>query len=279
MQRSEAGRRDDNGPDGSFGYRLWDPETHQVVRSSDVVFNESVMHKSADRPIELRRVTFSDVTTPLDGPAQHTRSASRSVDPLDEAVSTDHPSSSATTGLTRSDETSSQVRSTIAPEPASPVVPRRSEQMSQPPERYSPGLFFTDAGEPMTYREAMEATNAASWPLAMESEMDSIRANGTWDLVKLLRNRTALPCKWVYRLKQVPPLRVEVLWPTSAFRKTLPGRTRRPSPTTTRTLAARLLFTPNRVVTRRGARVNSGDVIQVGCIAAVISCGHHLHFG
>jgi hypothetical protein len=25
------------GPDGSFGYRLWDPETHQVVRSSDVV--------------------------------------------------------------------------------------------------------------------------------------------------------------------------------------------------------------------------------------------------
>jgi hypothetical protein len=37
----------------------------------------------------------------------------------------------------------------------------------------------------------------------MESEMDSIRANGTWDLEKLPRNRKALPCKWVYRLKQV----------------------------------------------------------------------------
>jgi ATP-binding cassette subfamily B (MDR/TAP) protein 1 len=38
----------------------------------------------------------------------------------------------------------------------------------------------------------------------MESEMDSIRANGTWDLVKLPQNRKALPCQWVCRLKQVP---------------------------------------------------------------------------
>jgi ATP-binding cassette subfamily B (MDR/TAP) protein 1 len=37
----------------------------------------------------------------------------------------------------------------------------------------------------------------------MESEMNSIRANGTWDLVKLPENRKALPCKWVFRLKQM----------------------------------------------------------------------------
>jgi hypothetical protein len=140
------------------------PETHQVVRSWGVVFNESVMHKSADCPIELRRVTFSDVTTPLDGPAQHTRSASRSADSLntDRAVSNDHPSNSATICPTGSDEPSSQVRSTIVPEPASPAVPRGSERLSQPSERYYPSLFFTDAGQPMTYREAMKATNAAS---------------------------------------------------------------------------------------------------------------------
>jgi ATP-binding cassette subfamily B (MDR/TAP) protein 1 len=49
----------------------------------------------------------------------------------------------------------------------------------------------------------MEATDAASWQLVMESEMNSIQENETWDLVKLPRNRKALPCKWVYRLKQV----------------------------------------------------------------------------
>jgi ATP-binding cassette subfamily B (MDR/TAP) protein 1 len=50
----------------------------------------------------------------------------------------------------------------------------------------------------------MKAIDAASWRLAIESKMNSIRANGTWHLVKLPRNRKALPCKWVYRLKQVP---------------------------------------------------------------------------
>jgi ATP-binding cassette subfamily B (MDR/TAP) protein 1 len=49
----------------------------------------------------------------------------------------------------------------------------------------------------------MNATDAASWRLAMESEMNSIRTNKTWDLVEHPRNRKALPCKWVYRLKRV----------------------------------------------------------------------------
>ena len=62
------------GPDGSFGYRLWDPETRQVIHSADVVFNESGMHKAAERPIELRRVKFSDATL-TDGSAMNTRAA------------------------------------------------------------------------------------------------------------------------------------------------------------------------------------------------------------
>jgi hypothetical protein len=37
----------------------------------------------------------------------------------------------------------------------------------------------------------------------MESEMNSIRANGSWDLVELPRNRKVLLCKWVFQLKQV----------------------------------------------------------------------------
>jgi hypothetical protein len=158
------------------------------------------MHKAANRPIELRRVTFADVPTPSDGPTQHTRSASRLANPLstEGAVLDENSSSRATISPTGSDEPISNVRSTIALEPASPIVPHRSEQLSQPPKRYSPGLFFTDAGEPTTYREAMEATDATSWQLAMESKMNSIRANKTWDLVDLPQNWKALPCKWVY---------------------------------------------------------------------------------
>jgi hypothetical protein len=39
------------------------------------------MHKETKHLIELRRVTFVAMPTSLDGPAQHTRSASRSTNP------------------------------------------------------------------------------------------------------------------------------------------------------------------------------------------------------
>jgi hypothetical protein len=122
------------------------------------------MHNAAHRPIKLRRVMFAVVPTPLDGPTQHTRSALQSANPLsmERVVPAKNSSSCATISPIGSDEPSSDVRSTMALQPASPVIARRSERLLQPPERYSPGLFFTNSGEPMTYREAMEATPVAS---------------------------------------------------------------------------------------------------------------------
>ena len=53
-------------PDDNFGCWLWDLETRQVVQSSDVIVNESIMHKLAKFPIKLGRVTFSDMLTHVD---------------------------------------------------------------------------------------------------------------------------------------------------------------------------------------------------------------------
>ena len=86
-------------------------------------------------------------------------------------------------------------------ESASPVLPRRSEKLTQPPERYSPRLFFTDSGEPTTYNEAIQALDATDVQLAKEFEMISIRENHTSDLVELSENRRALPCQSVFQLK------------------------------------------------------------------------------
>ena len=51
-----------------------------------------------------------------------------------------------------------------------------------------------EASELMSYKEA--------WHLMMESEANFIQHNKTCDLVELLKNQPALPCKWVYRLKE-----------------------------------------------------------------------------
>ncbi|MCO5613555.1 hypothetical protein L7F22_067832 [Adiantum nelumboides] len=39
------------------------------------------------------------------------------------------------------------------------------------------------------------------WERAMQSKIDSLHNNVTWDLVPLPIDNTFLPCKWVYKLK------------------------------------------------------------------------------
>ena len=69
-------------------------------------------------------------------------------------------SSSPTSNLALTTVEIAAAESPPAPEPTSTVLPRRSERLTQLPERYSPGLFFTNSGEPTTYKEAITATDA-----------------------------------------------------------------------------------------------------------------------
>ena len=42
--------------DEEFGYRLWDPVKHKIIRSRDVIFNESEMFKRNVGEVEFRKV-------------------------------------------------------------------------------------------------------------------------------------------------------------------------------------------------------------------------------
>ena len=50
------------GLDCQFGYRLWDPESRSIIRCSDVVFNETKMHKQPMKEVKFQKVTFFDVS-------------------------------------------------------------------------------------------------------------------------------------------------------------------------------------------------------------------------
>ena len=78
------------------------------------MFNESAMHKTAERPIEVRRVIFSEVPTLYDDQTHNTRSVSRVTD-ISRTESTDsaQPNGSASNHLTST------------PGATSPVIPRR----------------------------------------------------------------------------------------------------------------------------------------------------------
>ena len=84
----------------------------------------------------------------------------------------------------------------------------RSVRHHNDPEEHNeyPGpnyVSYTDAVELGTYKEACNAPDADTWHTTMKSNMDSIYANDTWELVPLPANKKALPCKWVFRYKYV----------------------------------------------------------------------------
>ena len=45
---------------GEMGYKLWDPETRNIICSNDMFFDEERMHKKTVKEIEIRRVVFQE---------------------------------------------------------------------------------------------------------------------------------------------------------------------------------------------------------------------------
>ena len=121
-----------------------------------VVFNELTMHKTTERPIHVRRVIFSEMPTLHEGPTHNTRSVS---------LVTENSRTESTDSAQLND--SAFDHPTLILGATSPVIPHRSERLSQPPERYCLRIFFTNAGEQTSYEEASAAADSATWHLAM----------------------------------------------------------------------------------------------------------------
>jgi hypothetical protein len=56
-----------------------------------------------------------------------------------------------------------------------------------------------DDGEPLSF---VEAEKHAAWRAAMESEMDAVETNRTWELADLPHGHHAITLKWVFKLKR-----------------------------------------------------------------------------
>ncbi|KAM1516880.1 hypothetical protein ACFX10_015793 [Malus domestica] len=81
---------------------------------------------------------------------------------------------------------------------------RRSSRGQIPSTKYSSSeyIMLTNYGEPKTYEEAKAHNDSDKWMKAMESEMDSLLKNETYELVELPKGRKALKNRWVFKLKR-----------------------------------------------------------------------------
>lgn len=77
-------------------------------------------------------------------------------------------------------------------------VPRRSERLRSKQANSVTELNF----EPKTYKQAISCKDKDKWILAMDQELQTIHDNLTWTPTKLPKDRNAIGCRWVFKIKQ-----------------------------------------------------------------------------
>ena len=145
------------------GYRLYDPKRERIIYSRDVKFNE-VKQDPKLEPLEQETKHLVEIDFSNDSKAT-------SSDDESEAIA-DEPDGSAT------------------------PLPRRSERTRHPPDYY--GVRVNVASEqpkkPSTLEEVAASPQKEKWESAMETEMQSLKDNDVWELVKLPEGRKAIGC-------------------------------------------------------------------------------------
>ena len=60
---------------------------------------------------------------------------------------------------------------------------------------------LTNEEQPTSFQEAVDSASKHMWVKAMQNEMEALQENHTWDIKNLPKNKRAIPCKWVYKMK------------------------------------------------------------------------------
>ena len=81
------------------------------------------------------------------------------------------------------------------------IEPRRGSRIKKP-KNFSPDFIsFMTIGEPQTYKEAMTSPEAPFWKEAINSEVESILKNHTWELVDIPPENKLIGYKWIFKRK------------------------------------------------------------------------------
>ncbi|OMO59210.1 Integrase, catalytic core [Corchorus capsularis] len=160
-----------------FGYRFWDPEKKNIVRNRDVVFHEHETIADFEKKEKTSWVVHDD----------------------DDLTSTTVPPRRATNdamGIEQGEQP--------------PLLENNEPQLRRsaighiPSIKYpsSEFLLLTDDGELESFRDVQSTSDKQRWLEAMQEEMDSLKKNGTYELVELPKGKMPLKNKWVFKLKK-----------------------------------------------------------------------------
>ena len=179
-------------PYNSKGYKLYNPETKQMLRSRDVIFLEDTFESDLsdcnqdkellldEKPsVKLDPLYFEGgVNINIDN--ENHENCMRDIN-VDDVIP-------ATEGRPQ--------RNRIAPDRLGAITGNWWDYVD-----YA-SIAVADNDEPRNVREAFTGQNAKQWKGATDAEFQSLLKNQTWDLVDLPEDKKVIGCKWVFKLKR-----------------------------------------------------------------------------
>lgn len=196
-----------------FSYRLLDIDKNCIIRSRNVVFDESSFPaREEGAPGRERKHDSEEIV--LEESAEQAVVEAPSVDPapcVDLGEGVNNNIHNEENGDTEDDpiEDAQRVRR--------PAGPRRDADFfyRDDPEYYAGvdaqelqqfALIIQDQREdleePTSYEEALASPQRQQWIQAMKEEFDSLKLNDTWELTQLPKGRECISTKWVFKIKR-----------------------------------------------------------------------------
>ena len=171
-------------PSGTKGYKLYNLETKQMIRSRDVIFMENsfgndLLHNEENRELYTTEKNSESAALKFENVVEENN--------------------------VNADEDHAQA------EPEPEIVQRRSQRNIVAPDRYGcitgdwwnyASLATTDSDEPKNITEAFNSKNGKQWRHATDDEYNSLIKNNTWELVDLPDQKNVVGCKWLFKLKR-----------------------------------------------------------------------------
>lgn len=190
----------------SSNYRLWDAAKRRIEVSCNVTFNENEAMDFEEEVFTLKFGNFERTTTDEQTEVEEIIE--------EETDNIETPSETVTESLNSDDDSYLDAEdpydfgnNELLNENNFEERQLRDRTKISIPSKFSdfymdfPEANYSSIYEPGSYDDAVSCADSRKWHIAMEEEMDSLKENNTWDLVKLPPNSKVVDNKWVFRVK------------------------------------------------------------------------------
>lgn len=175
------------------GYRVWNPDTDTIVAARDVDFVESlenVRHVEKKTEVSVIQVRPIEEDVEEDNEDVDNRSESSESEEEDEET----------------EQEADQQQTTEVVAEGRPVRKRSAPSWHKDYEldfasfAFNALVYVEDLPESVS--ELQKRSDWPKWQQAMQEEVDSLVKNETWILTKLPKGRSAITCKWIFKIKR-----------------------------------------------------------------------------